>query len=594
MITDDRRSTTEHGTRPLHVTPETQRFLVLSIFIGLFTGLIVVCFHVAIDVAGWYAADLAAAYGSLGRILLPGLGAGLAAALVLYLFRPARGSGINYTKAALYVSDGYIPSSTVVGKFAACTVSLGSGNSLGPEDPALQMGAGVASALGRSFRLPRERLRLVAPVGAAAGLAAAFNTPITAVLFVIEEVIGAWNAAVLGSIVLSAVSAVVVSRSFLGDQPLFRVPAIATGHPSEFLVFAAVGAAAGLLAVANVAATWRARHRLSRAPAWSRPWLPVAAGAAVGLVGLAWPEVMGVGYGTVDSTLHDEYAWRALLVLGVAKVFVTSLCFSAGTPGGMFAPTLFSGAMIGGAASALAHQYWPTPVSGTGLYVLVGMGAFFAAVFRAPMTSMFMAFEVSASYVVILPVMIANTVAYLLSRHLEPMPFFERVARDEGLDLPSPEVLRETRSVRVEEAMGRLPRVVLRHDMLVAQARAGVAGTEGDRYLVSHADGTWSVLQRQAAEDVAPGADELQTLERVATLDRVPSVYPDASLDTALHHLARHELLPVVSRADATRLLGTLTLDDVLAVYGFRAEDDTRPGGPDSTADGGAHGGMQP
>jgi len=187
---------------------ETQRFLLLAILIGLFAGLTIVCFHISMDFLSWFVLGTPVGENRIATILGPAVGAGVASLLVLRVFRTAQGSGVNHTKAALYVSNGYVPSSTVIGKFLACSLSIGSGNSLGPEDPALHMGAGIASWLGRMFGLARENMRMIAAVGAAAGIAAAFNTPITAVLFVIEEVIGAWNTAVLGSTVLSAVSAV--------------------------------------------------------------------------------------------------------------------------------------------------------------------------------------------------------------------------------------------------------------------------------------------------------------------------------------------------------------------------------------------------
>lgn len=172
---------------------EAQRFLLLATLIGIFAGLLVVCFHVAIDFIRWYAVGTLAEKTSFATILSPALGATIASLLVWFVFKKARGSGVNQTKAAVYIYDGYVPFSTVVGKFLACSVSLGSGNSLGPEDPALQMGAGVASLLGRAFRLARDTMRMIAPVGAAAGIAAAFNAPITAVLFVMEEVVVGWH-----------------------------------------------------------------------------------------------------------------------------------------------------------------------------------------------------------------------------------------------------------------------------------------------------------------------------------------------------------------------------------------------------------------
>jgi CIC family chloride channel protein len=496
---------------------DTQRFLLLSITIGIVAGLLVVCFHYAIDLISWFTLGTPVGRNRVATVLAPALGGGLSAILVLLAFPKAAGSGLTHTKAALYISNGYVPFRTVIGKFIACATSIGTGNSLGPEDPALQMGAGVSSWLGRTFQLPRERLRVIVPVGAAAGIAAAFNTPITAVLFVIEEVIGSWNASVLGSIVLSAGSAVVVSRSFLGEQPLFRVPEFGLHHPSELVVYASVGLVGGLCGTLFVRLLGALRGRVSALPISTRAILPFVAGILVGLTGLVFPEVMGAGYGSIDRALHDEFGWRLLLTLGIVKLLTTSTCFAAGTPGGMFAPTLFTGAMIGGGIGSLAQLYWPVATSPPSAYVLVGMGTFFAAVFRAPMTSVFMVFEVSASYEIILPVMVANLIAYLVARKLSAVTFFEMVAAQEGLQLPSHERQRDTQVLRVEDAM-------------------------------RPAD------ESPGADGGAPGA--------------APIVHPDQSLETALRLFGHRRTLTVVSRQDLTLVIGTLSLDDVLTAYG--------------------------
>ena len=497
--------------RPL--VSDTQRFLLLSICIGIFAGLLVVCFHFSIDLVSWFLLGTPIGANRVMTVLAPALCGGFASLLVLLLFHEASGSGLSHTKAALYILDGYVPASTVLAKFVACATAIGSGNSLGPEDPALQMGAGVASLLGRAFALPKEHLRLIVPVGAAAGIAAAFNTPIAAVLFVMEEVIGSWNASVLGSIVLAAVSAVVVSRFFLGDQPLFRVPGFELTHPSELVLYAAVGLVAGLLGTLFVRVLGALRGRLSDARRRTRIAQPFIAGMIVGLVGLVLPQVMGAGYGSIDSALHDQFGWRLLIGLALMKMVVTAICFAAGTPGGMFAPTLFVGAMIGGSIGTIAQIHWPLPTSPPSAYVLVGMGTFFAAVFRAPMTSVFMVFEVSASYVIILPVMLANLVAYLVARKLNPVTFFDMVAAQDGLQLPSLEQQRETRRLRVEDAM--------------------------------------RPLDPQQPHDVDGAV-----------------VHPDQALDTALQMFGARRVLAVVSRQDAMRVLGALYLDDVLRVYG--------------------------
>ena len=432
---------------------DTQLLLLLSILIGVASGLLIVCFHIAIDTIRWATFGLPGVGNPIAIVISPALGAIAATLMVRYLFPQAKGSGVIHTKAAVHIYDGVVPASTVPGKFAACAVSIGSGNSLGPEDPSLQMGAGIASMIGRAFGLPRDHLRLIAPVGAAAGIAAAFNTPITAVLFVIEEVIGSWNASVLGSILLSAVSAVVVNRWYLGDEPLFRVPALGAIPPSDLVIYAVIGVIGGLASglYVRLMLSLKRRSKRVRRPALSL-LLPGITGLLVGIVGLWLPQVMGPGYITIDSALHDRFNWQTLFVLALAKIALTSFCFASGTPGGLFAPTLFAGAMIGGGIGALAQQYWPFPQAAPGAFVLVGMGTFFAGVFRAPMTSIFMVFEVTASYQIILPVMVANTVGYLVARQSR-LHLFDELARDEGVDLPSVQEERELREFHVEDAM---------------------------------------------------------------------------------------------------------------------------------------------
>jgi CIC family chloride channel protein len=553
---------------PRQTIGATERMLLLSILIGLFSGLLIVCFHVVIDVVSWWTLGLPVGERRVATLVSPMAGAIVAMALVVFVFPRARGSGINHTRAALHVREGFVPPSSVAGKFAACSISIGSGNSLGPEDPALQMGAGIASFLGRWFALPRTQVRLIAPVGASAAIAAAFNTPITAVLFVIEQVIERWDAEMLGSILLSAVSAVVVSRWYLGDQPLFAVPAFTIAHPSELLVYGGVGLAAGLLATLYVRLMIHLRRRLRSRVLWRRFFAAGAAGACVGLAGLWWPQVMGTGYPAIDNALHGEYVWRTLLVLAMVKMATTAICFGADVPGGLFAPTLFVGAMLGGGIGAIAQEYWPAPTTAVGAYVLVGMGTFFAGVFRAPMTAIFMAFEVSASYVVILPVMVANTLAYLVARRIAPQHLFDALALDEGLDLPSTEAQRERRASRVEDALVPGPTLLLTPGHRLSEALDALTSRGADIALVQLGPRGFSSVDRHELEAAAAG-DGGALLRDTCRLAPVPSLYPDLALDTALATFGSARLLPVVRRDAPDELVGTLGVDDVLRHFGL-------------------------
>src|SRR5437868_6276833 len=261
---------------------EERFFLLLAILIGIISGFAVVSFRIAIEICHKL---LVGQHPSHARLLLAPVLAGLAVGtLVVLVFPRVRGSGVNQTKAALYIYDGYIPFRTAIGKFTTSALAIGSGQSLGPEDPSLQIGAAIASGLGRVFKLGRERLRLIAPIGAAAGLAAAFNSPISALLFVIEEVIGRWTAGFLGAVVLSAVSSVVVTRYFLGSEPLFRIPPVQFIAPAELLAYAALGIVGAVASVVFARAIELLRPKMKALPRWTLLLQPALAGLMIGAI----------------------------------------------------------------------------------------------------------------------------------------------------------------------------------------------------------------------------------------------------------------------------------------------------------------------
>jgi CIC family chloride channel protein len=547
---------------------EERFFLILSIFIGTSSGRAVVCFRVVID---WRRIALMGPlpHPSALRIIGAPTAVGLlVAVLVIHFFPAVRGSGVNQTKAALYIYNGYIPFKNAVGKFICSALAIGSGQSLGPEDPSLQIGASLASALGRRLELSREKLRLLAPVGAAAGLAAAFNAPISAVLFVIEEVIGRWSAGILGSVVLSAISSVVVMRWFLGADALFRIPVTAFVHPAELIAYAGLGIAGAFAAAIFSRAIGFFRPRLRALPRWTQYFQPAAAGLLIGLIGwLGFPQIMGAGYEFMDQAMHDQFTWQMLAALAGLKIVTTTLSFVSGTPGGMFAPTLFVGAMLGGAIGAIERHFFPLLTVSTGTYALVGMGVRFAAFLRAPMTSVFMVLEVSGNYSIVVPVIVANTVAYLISRNLQPIPIFDILTRQDGLVLPSPEEQRDEAILRVEDAMQPVPATILEGSEPVEQAALRVHNLPDKVFLVRMAPTGWSTLPRDLLERLMTEGKGALTLTSVLPTQPLPYLYPDLPLDSALRHVRQVELTPVVNRADLGELEGVVTRDDVPSRY---------------------------
>jgi len=546
---------------------EDNFFLLLSVIIGLYAGLAVVCFRIAIDYTRLWLLGSGINPGPIRVVLVPTVAGLLLAFIVLRIFPRVKGSGVTQTKSAVYIYDGYISFDTVIGKFLTCALAIGSGQSLGPEDPSLQMGAGIASALGRRLHLSREKGRLIAPVGAAAGLAAAFNAPITAVLFVIEEVIGTWSAGILGAVVLAAVAAVVVMRLFLGAQPLFQIPPYSMAHPTELLSYAALGVLGGIMSLIFVKLLRWVRARTRRLPRWTLYLQPALAGMMIGGIGLKFPQIMGAGYEYMDQAMHGQFLWRTLVALALLKVLATSLSISSGAPGGMFAPALFVGAMVGAAVGTLQHQFFPGAAGPLGAYALVGMGTLFAGFLRAPMTSVFMVLEVSGNYSIIVPVIISNAIAYVIGRRFQQTAIFDLMTREEGLDLPSMEEGREQTTLLVENAMRKPAGLILKASDLVADAYSRLGDMTEDPLLVSYDTGRWTLVHKSALQDAARAGKGGQPLSQILTSGRLPRLHPDQSLDLALRLIRDAPFLPVVHRADARHLVGLLSLDDILAAY---------------------------
>jgi len=547
---------------------EERFFLILSVFIGVFSGLAVVCFRFAIDWCRIYLLGSGSTLSPTRLVLAPTLAGLIIAVLVIHVFPVARGSGVNQTKAALYIYNGYIPLRTAIGKFITAALAIGSGHSLGPEDPSLQIGASLASALGRRLRLSRDRMRLIAPVGAAAGLAAAFNAPISAVLFVIEEVIGRWTAGILGSVVLSAVSSVVVMRWFLGSESLFRIPVVQLERPSELIAYSILGVAGGLASVAFSSGIATLRPRFKALPRWTQYFQPAVAGLLIGLIAfLGAPQVMGAGYEYIDEAMHGQFTWQMLAILAGLKIVATLLSFVSGTPGGMFAPTLFIGAMLGAAVGGAEHVFLPQLSGSPGTYALVGMGVLFAGFLRAPMTSVFMVLEVSGNYSIIVPVIVANTFAYVISRRLQPTAIFDALTRQDGLDLPSMEEQREEGILRVEDAMRPAISALLDAQEALDHVFQRLDEKSPDVLLVRLNPTGWSCVTRREIENMVKEGKGGLTLSSVLAGRQIPFLHPDQPLDTALRHIDRWSLLPVVSRADYRKLEGVISQQDVLKRY---------------------------
>lgn len=560
---------------------EDRLALLLSLVIGALVGLVVVAF---ILLTGRLTALMYPAGGAgWRRIAIPTVGSLVTGYLLVKYFPLARGSGIPQTRAALFIHDGRISIRSVVGKFVCCSISLATGIPLGREGPSVHIGSGLASVIARRLGLSRAQVRSLIPVGGAAALAAAFNTPIAAVLFSLEEIVGDLHAPVLGSVVLASAASWMVLHLVLGDNPLFHVPGYHLVSPAELGVYAVLGIVGGLSSVAFVKLLLWLRARFAKMPRATLWIQPVVGGLTVGLFGYFMPQVMGVGYDQVERVLNGDVILKVVVVLAILKIIATSVAYASGNAGGIFGPSLFIGAMVGAAVGSVAHMAFPASTAGPGAYALVGMGAAFAGIIRTPFTSVVMIFEVTRDYTIIVPLMIANLIAFYISQKLQKEPIYEALARQDGLHLPTR--TSGTSSVLLVSSASRDGPESLAPDMKISEAAERVKDNVLESWPVADELGLVGMVRTRHIVHAQEQGKLEMTIERLMQIARrsdrdksvdLPHVHNDQPLSRALARMREsgHRVLPVVSRANARIMLGIVTFPDILKAFGVESADD--------------------
>jgi CIC family chloride channel protein len=400
-------------------------------------------------------------------------------------------------------------------------------------------------------------------------LAAAFNTPIAAVLFALEEVVGNLHAPVLGSIVLGSATSWLVLRLLLGDEPLFHVPEYQVVHPVEFAVYALLGLIGGLVSVVFVKTLLKLREKFLSLPRNTRWIQPVAGGLVVGVLSLAVPSVLGVGYGYVSEALNGQMAIQLMAMLVVLKLVAVTTSYASGNAGGIFGPSLFIGAMVGGTVGSVAHSFAPGYIATPGAYALVGMGTAFAGILRVPMTSVIMIFEITHDYAIIVPLMISNLISFFVSYRLQRQTIYEALALQDGIHLPT--VATGQRHLQVRLAM-HPPADVLSPQMTVAEAREKASHSSSTVWPVADEKGVWGVLSLVQLNTAAEKGELNSKVLTIVDSRNFPHVHADHSLDLALERMGEtgFDVLPVVSRANVHEMEGVVGLLDVLRAFGVR------------------------
>jgi CIC family chloride channel protein len=426
---------------------ERQRLLAVTILAGGMCGLAAVAFHLSI---GWLEelfinrANTAPGHSWIfWTILTPGLG-GLVVGLGLNYWAPAAaGSGIPQVKVAFALRYGLITVKETIGKFVLCALQIGAGASLGLEGPTVQICAGVSSLMGRAAQLSPQSRRRMASVGMSAGIAAAFNAPIAAITFTLEELIGDLDQTMLAGVIVSSALAALVENRILGNHPIFQVPRHYTFDKASALIwYAILGVLAAFVSIAFTDGLLWLRtqfKRLDSIPKWIHPaigGLGVGALAAAGLELFHLNGIAGDPYRTLTMALTGSLSLWLMVTYCVFKLAATVLSYGSGGSGGIFAPSLFMGGMLGGAVGYVDVMMFHHSADAVGAFAVVGMGAVFAGIVRCPMTSVLIVFEMTGGYGLVLPLMIANMSCYALARHWRPVPIYEALLAQDGIVLP--------------------------------------------------------------------------------------------------------------------------------------------------------------
>jgi len=555
---------------------ETAFMAAMAVVVGVIGGFGAIVFRLAVDFFqgfalghGEHTVALLAGVPWWRKLLLPVIGGLIVGPLVHFGAREARGHGVPEVINSLAFRKGVIRPVVALVKITASAITIGFGGSVGREGPIVQIGAAMGSSLGQWLRFSPQRLRTLIGCGAAAGIAATFNAPIAGAFFALEILLRDFALVTFSPIIIAAVTATVISREFLGDTPAFPVPAFEYSGPQELPFFLVMGLLVGLLAVAYVRTVYAGEDAFARlpVPAWLQPSL---GGIVLGVLILWFPQIYGVGYDTMVEALNGRLAWSLMLVLVAVKLLAVSITLGSGFSGGVFAPALFLGGMLGGACGALLGQIMPGAAGAVGAFAMVGMAAMVGAATGGPLTAILILFEMTGEYRIILPLMLASIGAALVYRALLRDSMFTLKFTRRGQELQFGRESAILRDYQVQDIMEVNPATIA-IDARLEQILDLFLGDTVEHYYVVDRDGR--LAGRISIHDVKDILHE-QSLGRLLIAADLCSPQPEVvhrldNLENCLLALGRRDLadLPVLYSADHPVLVGVVTRRAIFEVY---------------------------
>jgi CIC family chloride channel protein len=504
--------------------------------------------------------------------LIPVAG-GLAVAPITYrLAKEARGHGVPEVMLAVALRGGIIRPFIALAKSIASSICIGSGGSAGREGPIVQIGSAIGSTVGQVFKMSEDRVRILVGCGAAAGISATFNAPIAGVLFALEIILGDFTMYAFSPVIISSVAATVISRAFLGNYPAFIVPQYNLVSVWEMPMYIGLGLLAGGFSVVFIKALYRSED-FFEGLGISNYLKPALGGLILGIIGLFYPHVFGVGYEAINMALHEEAVIGVLLLLVFLKIAATSLTLGSGGSGGIFAPSLFMGAMLGGFFGNMVHLAFPQVTATPGAYALVGMSAMVAGTTHAPITAMLIIFELTGDYRIILPLMLAAVIATLVANKLHADSIYTLKLSRRGITLKAGKDRTLLEGISVGEVMCTSWQT-LPQDMPLSQLL---------RFVEQSRENVFPVLNRRGELEGIVTLQDIRSVVTKSVLEHLvivedimshspPTISVDENLASALSKFAVRDLdgMPVVDKHNPKKLVGILRRSDIISSYNKR------------------------
>ena len=503
------------------------------------------------------------------KVWVPAAGGLVVGPLVYFLAREAKGHGVPEVIEAVALRSGIIRKRIVLIKSLASAICIGTGGSVGREGPIVQIGSAIGSTIGQVLRISGDRIRTLVGCGAAAGIAATFNAPIAGSMFALEVILGDFGLATFSPIVISSVVATAVSRYFLGDAPAFIVPAYELISAWELPLYVILGLFCAMVAVTFTTILYRFEDFFDsiKFPEYLKA---VLGGLILGIMGLLFPHILGVGYGAIDLALMQEISWWLLFLLMVCKIMATSITIGSGGSGGIFAPSLFMGAMAGGFFGTVAHAVFPGVTATPGAYSIVGMGAVVSGTTHGPLSAILILFEMTGDYKIILPLMIACIISSLASGQLLKESIYTLKLARRGVNIRAGKEVNVLKSIPVKDVMN--PEIeTIPESLNLGRLAERISKSKYNSFPVVDEEGNLTgILSFLDYHDAAfdEHLKDLVVAKELAT-HKVVTISLDDNLYNALEKITSKDfsILPVVSPDDASKLLGILTRRDIIGAY---------------------------